>query len=144
MQDSVGLLRMALQHLDRLLRGEHDEFDLAPPRLRLDLLHHGEGALRTGADHQAPAVSGDLLFDGQRRVAIGVTELLRGLLSPFAHLGAIDHDVVLVEYAVDGDRSKGEGAKIHRRGLASRWPPCESAKSKVKEYSLAWSIIDGK
>ncbi len=93
-QDGVGALRGPGEHADRLCRGQDDQVDLAAAGLFLDLLHHRQRAISTGADHQPATSPGDVLGDRERSVPVRAAELLgRGLLA-LADLPAVDDQVV--------------------------------------------------
>jgi hypothetical protein len=61
------------------------------------------GSAGSRADDKAPALPGDILLDGERRVAEFLAELLGWLFFALANLSAIDHDVVFVCQAIDAN-----------------------------------------
>src|SRR5262249_51992550 len=85
---------------------QNDQFDPSLLGCALHLVHDGESAGESVADDELPALPGNLLFHGDRRVAELVAEFLGGLLLPFLDLAPIDDHVMLVRLAVDLDRAK--------------------------------------
>jgi len=81
--------------------------------LSLHLVHHRKGSAGPGPDHQAPAVPGDGLLEGQGGMTEGIAEGFRWLLLPSAGRATIDHDVVVVDHAVNADRAEGELIYAH-------------------------------
>jgi hypothetical protein len=59
------------------------------------------------------AFPGYLLFDGERCVAEGVTELFGWLLLALADLSAVDHHVVFIGNAIDPDGTEGILSEAH-------------------------------
>lgn len=114
MQDGVGLGEVFLfQHLDRLSRREHHEFDASPLGFALYVLHDRQRTVHAGADNQPSASPRDILMDGQWRMAKGIPVCLGWLLLPLAHLAPVDRDIVVVSYAIDPDRPERESLKPH-------------------------------
>ena len=74
-QDGVGFVWVLLQFLDSFYCRQDEEFNFAALGFLLHLIHHGQCA-GPGADDEPTASPGDLLFDGERRVAEGIAELL--------------------------------------------------------------------
>src|SRR5215472_3570194 len=121
MQNGVGAVRGCLvQAFEGFRGGENDQFD--PPLLGCALrrIHDGERARESVADDQLVALPGNLLFNGERRVAELVAEFLREFLLPFLDLAPIDDDVVLVRLAVDLDRAERTISNAHT-SLASSY-----------------------
>src|SRR6266545_2805118 len=112
-QDGVGIRSGPGQHADRLCSGQHDKVDLAAAGLFLYLLHHGQRAMSTGADHQPAASPRDVLRDRERGMPVRAAEPLgRGLLA-LADLPAVNDHVVLVGHAVDSYRTERELGESH-------------------------------
>ena len=59
------MLRLGLYEPDGLAGGDGQQLHLAMSGLSLDLVHHRKGSAGPGPDHQAPAVPGDGLLQGQ-------------------------------------------------------------------------------
>ena len=105
MQDGVRSCGRLLEFLNRLLRRQDHEFDFAARSFFLHLFHDRQSSC-AGPDHQALALPGYLLLDGNWRVSEGFTELFGRLLLALADFTAIDHHVVLVGGPVNADRTE--------------------------------------
>src|SRR5712692_9865608 len=104
---------VSLPLFDSTSRRNLEEFNLARLGLALDLLHDRQRAVGSRTDHQPPAVPGNVLRGGKRRVAVGVAEGFGGLLLPFTNVPAVDDHVVLISHAVDLDGAELEPAEAH-------------------------------
>jgi Carbon-nitrogen hydrolase len=114
MQDGVGLVSgFLVQAFEGLRGGQNDEFDPSLLGLALHRVHDGQGAGESGADEKLSALPGNLLFNGERRVAEFIAEFLGGLLLPFLDLSPIDDHVVHVSLAVNLDRAEREIFDTH-------------------------------
>jgi len=112
-QDRVRVLRLGLYEPDGLAGGDGQQLHLAMSGLLLDPVHHRKGSAGPGPDHQASAVPGDGLLEGQGSMTEGIAEGFRWLLLASADRATIDHDVVVVDHAVDADRAEGELIYAH-------------------------------
>src|SRR6188474_101675 len=100
-EDRVGALRALVQGLDRVGRGRDEKVDFPPARLLLDLPHHRQRTVSTGADHQPATPPRNLFHQRERGMSIGVAESLGRSLLTFADLPPVDDEVVIVRDAVD-------------------------------------------
>src|SRR5207237_314367 len=109
----VGVLNGHGQHADGLSCGQDDKVNLATSGVLLDLLHHRQRAVGTGANHKSATSPRDVLRDRERGVPVRAAEPLgRGLLA-FADLSAVDDQVVIVGHAVDAYRTEREPGESH-------------------------------
>lgn len=67
MEDGVGASGAPAQQLERLLRGQSDELDVAAFRLAADVGHDGQRSFAS-PHYQALSLPGDVLVERQRRV----------------------------------------------------------------------------
>src|SRR5215471_10670201 len=102
MQDGVRFVGMFFQRLDGVDGWEDEQRDLAALGLAFHVVHHRQDT-RSGADDQALAFPGNLLFYRNRSVSKFFAEFLRGLLLTLAYIPTVDHHVVLIGNAVDSD-----------------------------------------
>jgi len=68
-QDGVHILA-SLRHLLDRFRREHEKLNVARLGLPFDVLHDLQSAVSSRTDHQPPAVPGNVLRSGKRRVAV--------------------------------------------------------------------------
>jgi len=107
MENGIGIFGTLIQELHGFFRWEDDQLDFAPLSLTFDLIHDWQSSFAR-ADHQAAAFPRNLLFQRERRVSEGFTELLRRFLLPFVHLASVDHDVIAALNAIDPNLPKRE------------------------------------
>src|SRR6266568_4621942 len=122
-QNGVRFLAALGQLFDRTSRRNLEEFNLTRLSLALDLFHDRQSAVGSRTDHQPPAVPGNVLRSGKRRVAVGVAEGFGRLLLPLTNAPAVDYHVVLISHAVDLDGAELEPAEAHDvlRGMRQRF-----------------------
>ncbi len=114
MNDGIGIVSGFLAQAFKGFRGgQNDQFDPSLLGLALHRVHDGEGAMESVADDTLSAFPGNLLFNGERRVAEFVAEFLGGFFLPFLNLSLIDDHVVLLRLAVDLDRAERELFDMH-------------------------------
>jgi hypothetical protein len=101
MENCVGAHRALVQGLDRISRGRNQKVDIPSASLFLDLPHHRQRAVSTGAYHQPATPPRNLFHEGERGMSIHVAEPLRRRLLAFANLPPVDDEVVIVRHAVD-------------------------------------------
>ncbi|HKM90358.1 MAG TPA: hypothetical protein VJX29_07075 [Candidatus Acidoferrales bacterium] len=79
--------------------------------------HYRQAACAPGADHQPSTLPRDLFFKRERSVPEFLSELSGGFLLALAHLATINHDVVIVQDAVDPKAAEGKITESHLRPL---------------------------
>ena len=117
MKNRIGVVRLLLQSLDGLECRENEQLDLASFCLPPHFFHHRQSCVRASTHHQALALPGNFLLDGERGVSKLVAKFLGWLFLALADLTAVDDHVSLVRAAVNLERAKGKLLEQHIRLL---------------------------
>ncbi len=117
MQNRVDIVSAQAELGDSFRSRKNRQLNASALGFARDGFHDRQAACAPGADNQPSALPRDLFFKRERSVPELRSELSGSFLLALAHLATIDHDVVIVQDAVDPKAAEGKVTESHVQPL---------------------------
>lgn len=94
MEQSIGVLRIPGEGLDRLVCRPDNQVDFSPACFALNLVHYRKRPIFSCSNYQTFAIPRQLLFNRYRGMSELLTELFRSFLLALEDLATINHHIM--------------------------------------------------